>query len=51
MVTNGVPALDLRRFRSACRRREGGAAARDAARAGDAAGSARPGLPSLPGPA
>ena len=50
MVTNGVPALDLRRFRSAGRR-EGGAAARDAARAGEAAGSARPGLPSLPGPA
>lgn len=45
MVTNGVPALGLRRFRSAGRRREGGSAARDAARAGEAARAVRPGLP------
>lgn len=50
MVTNRVPALDLRRFRSAYPRKVG-AAARIAACAGEAAGSARLGLPSSPGPA
>ena len=44
MVTNGIPALALRRFRSACPRKVG-AAARIAARAGEAARAVRPGLP------
>ena len=44
MVTNGIPALDLRCLRIACPR-ETGAAARIAARTGDAARAVRPGLP------
>ena len=45
MMANGIPAVDLRRFRSVFRRREAGSAARDAVQAGDAARATRSALP------